>query len=284
MRTSNDICLLCDTNNATKENSHIIPKFIGKSILSESTIKRAYIVDTNRGHLPADFTQDTVKENYLFCPTCELYFSHLETYIAKRLHKRLWTERYAEQFPRFENQGGITWKVCSEVDKTIFRLFVYSIILRCSLSSNKLHAGFNLDSAEEIILKTDLRLYLSNTYKELMGKMRATDNEISILPFVIYTSHSFQNGTKNNIYTSSHNKNPYVLHLNDYVILFSFTSSTMLDRFDFLVNSDNSAIKIGFFNEQFWDSLRQQFMTETAHMTVRQTIEAGNTPYVAGNL
>ena len=75
MRTPDDICLLCEINNATKENSHIIPKFIGKSIFGVNAVKRAYILDTNKGHLPADFTQDSVKENYLCCPNCELYFS-----------------------------------------------------------------------------------------------------------------------------------------------------------------------------------------------------------------
>jgi len=97
MRTATDICLLCDKNHSTKENSHIVPKFLTKSILGEGPIKRAYGLDTNNGHLPVPYVQDSVKEDFLFCPSCETYFSILETYIAQRLHHRLWDIRKADQ-------------------------------------------------------------------------------------------------------------------------------------------------------------------------------------------
>jgi hypothetical protein len=284
MRTPNDICLLCDTNHATKENSHIIPKFIGKSIFGDTNVKRAYILDTNKGHLPADFTQDSVKENYLFCPKCESYFSIIETYIAERLHKRLWTSRLADQFPLHDNGAGVNWKVCAQVDPEIFRLFIYSIIWRCSHSENKLHVGFKLNPEEESLLKNELKYFISDTYKQFIAKVQEQSKKVATYPFVIYTAKSFPNSTNNIIYTSTHNRNPFVLHLNEYVLIFSFDNVDILKRFDFLVNANEDPIKIGFFSEEFWISENKRFMNTTAEMSVKRTLEAGNTPYVAGNL
>lgn len=52
MRTSEDLCLLCASRKANKKNSHIVPRFMTKSILGNQTAKRAYRLNTmNRtGH------------------------------------------------------------------------------------------------------------------------------------------------------------------------------------------------------------------------------------------
>ena len=136
---------------------------MGKTLLGSNGARRAYILDTDRGHLPADFTQDIAKENYLFCPSCESYFSFMETYVAERLHKRLWTVRLNEQFPYQENEGGVGWKTCLQVDPKIFRLFIYSILFRCSVSSVRLHEGFKLDVKEEASIKSILKKFISST-------------------------------------------------------------------------------------------------------------------------
>jgi hypothetical protein len=280
MRTPNDICLLCDTNKAIKENSHIIPKFIGKTLLNDGGTNRGYILDTSRGHLPADVIQDIAKENYLLCPDCESYFSIIETYIAERLHKRLWTVRLADQFPFYENGGGVNWKVCAQIDPNIFRLFIYSIIWRCSISQIRLHSEFKLTEDEENLLKKNLQMFISATHKEFIFKVERKGTNVSIYPFVIYTAQTFPNKTSNVIYTSTHNRNPYVLYLNEYILLFSFTKNDMMERFDFLVNDDSSLIKIGFFSEEFWKSENKRFYDQTLDIMSKKTKAAGKELYI----
>ena len=280
MRKPTDICLLCDTNQATKENSHIIPKFIGKSIFGSRGIKRAYLVDTNKGHEPADFTQGTIKESYLFCPNCESYLSNIETYIAERFHKRLRTAKLTDQFPLYENKGGVTWKICLQVNPIIFRLFIYSIVWRCSISESSIHQKFKLSSEEDTLLKSDLKKYITSTYKEFIEKIETRSENIMIFPFVIYTSQSFHDNAMNTIFTSSYNKNPYVLHLNEYIVLFSFKTKTFLDNFDFLVNNDISHIKLGFFSEEFWLLENKRFFDETVKLTIKTAKAAGHKLYV----
>lgn len=275
---------MCDTNQATKENSHIIPKFIGKSIFGDQGIKRAYLVDTNKGHEPADFTQDSIKENYLLCPNCESYFSNIETYIAERFHKRLRTAKLTDQFPLYENKGGVTWKICLQVNPVIFRLFIYSILWRCSISESSIHQKFKLNPKEEVFLKNDLKKFIASSYKEFIGKIEARLESTITFPFVIYTSQSFHNEPMNTIFTSPYNKNPYVLHLNEYIVLFSFETKTLLDNYDFLVNNDHSHIKLGFFSEEFWLSENKRFFDETVMLTIKTAKAAGRKLYVGPQL
>lgn len=42
MRTSESKCLLCLENNATSKNSHIVPKFMTKSILGDDHVKKVF--------------------------------------------------------------------------------------------------------------------------------------------------------------------------------------------------------------------------------------------------
>ena len=280
MRSPDDICLLCESKKATKENSHIIPKFMGKSLLGLTGTKRAYILDTDKGHLPADFTQDIAKENYLFCPDCESYFSFMETYIAERLHKRLWTARLIDQFPYQENGGGVGWKTCLQVDPTIFRLFIYSILFRCSVSSVKLHDGFKLEAQEHATLKDILIKFISPSYKEFIHAIANNKKNISAFPFVLYTSKTFENPTTNTIFTSTYNKNPYVLHLNEYILIFSFVEKTRIENFDFLVNNDLSPVKVGFFSEDFWLGENKRFFDQTLDIMNKKTKAAGKELYI----
>ena len=70
MREPTDDCLLCTTNKATKTNLHIIPKFIGKTILSDGD-KKGYILDLKKTNNKVEKVQDSIKENYILCPSCD---------------------------------------------------------------------------------------------------------------------------------------------------------------------------------------------------------------------
>lgn len=251
---------------------------MGKTLLATTSGNRGFIFDTDQGHLPAKMTQDIAKEDFLLCPTCENYFSILETYIATRLHNRLWDIRFAGQFSTHENAGGVTWKVCEQINPSVFRLFIYSIVWRCSISESRLHSGFKITNEENSILKRNLKEFLCANQNELLEKIK-DHNLINLCPFVIYTSQTFKNKTSNTIYTSSFNRNPYVLHLNEYIVIFSFTETEDLNRFDFLVNNDE-LIKIGFFTEKFWTEGNERFLNETVDVTLKKAKAAGKTVYL----
>lgn len=58
-RTADDICLLCGHEKATKKNSHIIPKFLGKSILGNEGSRKGFIIDSSKPHIKPKITQDS---------------------------------------------------------------------------------------------------------------------------------------------------------------------------------------------------------------------------------
>ena len=279
MRTADDICLLCDRNKSTKKNSHIVPKFLAKSILGEGSVKRAYLLDTNKGHLPAPYMQDSVKEDFLFCPSCENFFSILETYMAQRLHLRLWDIRKADQFTEHKNDADVTWKVCKEINSGVFRLFLQSIIWRCSVSESVLFNNFKLDSGEENQLKENLKLFIRPSQKELLSSLETDLNKVLALPFIIYTCQSLNSRTSNTLHANPNARNPYALYLSEYILFFSFTSSSVLDKLDLLVNRDLSPIKIGFFNEAFWTEQKNKFLANIVDLTLKKLHATGRKAY-----
>jgi hypothetical protein len=153
MRQPTDNCLLCQENPATQPNSHIIPKFFGQGLFY-STKPRHAIVRYKTGEIGK--AQDTVKENYLFCPNCEKGFNVYETYCALRL-ERFNNPRFSNQF-EIHSIGDFKYFECKSLDIKIFNLFIYSIVWRISISENYAFRGFKLAFPEE----EKLRLLLKN--------------------------------------------------------------------------------------------------------------------------
>lgn len=65
--------------------------------------------------------QDTSKEDFLFCPSCETYLGVIESYFAEYLHKLLLNNRGPIYFDSAEVGNGI---ICLTTKK--WRLLLYS--------------------------------------------------------------------------------------------------------------------------------------------------------------
>jgi hypothetical protein len=166
MRTPNLQCLLCKDELATKKESHIISKFITKGILGSTNQKKAYVINA-AGQIISS-VQDTIKEDYILCPSCEKYFEHLETYVSKEFYHKFWDDKYQLDF-HIQHQKDFQLKLCNRVNPNIFRLFLNSIIWRCSISSDKACENFQLKQEEEEILRKILLKHKKLKYKELFS-------------------------------------------------------------------------------------------------------------------
>lgn len=269
MRSSEDLCLLCASRKANKKNSHIVPRFMTKSILGNQTAKRAYRLNTMKPNGPHTFTQDSDKEDYLLCELCESYFAILETYIATRLHNRLWHVRYENQFTTHANQAGVTWKICNGVDPIILRLFLVSIIWRCSVSESFTFNNFSLPSEEQEICRQILNNYYSASQQALFETVFEKEVFLENFQFLIFTAESM-NSTGNFVFTHPTASNPYYFALNEYMLFFSFQPGTTIHQLQEIVNNgDNSRVKVGFFKRAFWESILndtiQFFVNVSAH-------------------
>lgn len=259
MRNPNLECLLCLQNKATKRNSHIIPKFITKSLLGQAKVKRVYTFGTNRMDKPPKFSQDTDKEDYILCECCEKYFSILEGYIATNLHNRILDANYADQFTSIGN-GGMSCKVCEQIDPIIFRLFVYSIVWRCSISTTNICQRFNLEVHEAESLRNVLFNCKYEKEQELIVNILRHSATVPLYPFVLCIANEFDDTTQNTVFLNPSSKNPYDLILNQYMLIFSFKLTKEQEKFNFLNNYDKSKIKIGIISKDGWEKLRYRMI------------------------
>ena len=80
MREPTDLCLLCQTNLATKTNSHIYPKFLSTNFLGAKgkPCKGFDLISEKILNEKPKVIQDSPKENYILCEECEAYFGILE--------------------------------------------------------------------------------------------------------------------------------------------------------------------------------------------------------------
>lgn len=271
MRTENDICLLCKNRKSNNTQSHIVPRFISKSIF----IKGGFILDTGNADKPPTPTQDSAKEDYILCVECEAYFEKIETYIAARIQNRLRAANRQDDFDDKTNGSGLRLKQCLAVNPWIFRLFIYSIIWRCSISNTRVHKDFKLSVDEEEILRNALNQFYSATQPDLLENIKKADGIVPIVPFIFFTSDYFTNTTKNVIATSPFTKNPYFLQLNEYILVLSFNDWPLKPGFDFLLNNENEDIKIGFLKEQLWLDINKDFLNMVSNLAIERTKEKG---------
>jgi len=251
-----------------------------KSLLGETGVKRGYMIGSDRAHKAPEFSQDSPKEDFILCDSCEKYFSVLETYIATRLHNRLWDIRHAQQFSTYQNQGGITWKVCEQIDTLIFRLFIYAIIWRCDISATDLCKEFALKPDESETLRATLLSCKYEKQQDLLNSIGQFPVTFPTLPFLFFTADSFKDRTSNTLFVNPSIKNPYQLVLNEYMLIFSFDFNEDQKKFDLLNNIDNSKIKIGYFPTELWESLKTQLLQMVAKKALETMQKCGEIPWI----
>ena len=251
---------------------------MAKSILGNGNTKRGYLIGTDSMHLPPTITQDSAKEQYILCEECEDYFSVLETYYCQRVHNRLWDVRYEAQFPLQKSPGGIDWKACDQVDSRIIRLFLYSIIWRCSIAESEEFANFKLPPSEDEILRVALLASKNRKQVDLLTHL-TTDPTIPLLPLVLLTTDTFVNRTDNYIMVYPSTNEPYILILNEYVLIFSFSNNPKQNDFSILNNNDNSKFKICFLPFESWEHHRNVTFGILAQKTNSNLKESEKTYY-----
>ena len=270
-RTPDMDCLLCKVNKATKTNSHIVPRFIGKSMLGKQNQKEGFTLSTEKPNDRPDKTQDTPKEDFILCPSCEKYFSVLETHFSDKVYNRLWDAKYSNEFAEFHNDE-LKLKACNNLDPITFHLFIYSIYWRCSISSNKYFETFKLELDEEEELRAILMKYKHETYIELQASIKNALTKFPFHRYVLTTSEGFENET-DNFYWAIPFKidNFYWLILNQFSFQLFFNSNTDIA---YLIN-------ILLFKPEVWHKvIRMPFMEIYYKELLKIEKETGIKPWI----
>ena len=260
MRTPNSICLLCQENRADKENSHIVPKFMTKSILGKSNDKRGYRVHTDNFNHP-EIAQDSDKESYLLCSGCEKYFGILETYISNRLHNKIWDIRHSDKFSVKTCMDGTVYKVCDHVDPIVFNLFLYSIIWRCDIASTHTFADFKIGSTESELLRLALRSFTCDQQKKLLERLQLPMGLMPKLYYALITAEYFPDSSMNMMLADELEKGRlFSLILNEYMIVFSFRDGNHVPKFEYLNCDYRNRVNLAVLSRSQWESSRDSVL------------------------
>lgn len=200
-----NLCRLCKARNADKENSHIIPKFLGKPLFKSHMHREALEIKKGGGNRKI---QDIPKEDFLFCSGCEQKFAILETYFARKLVSINDFRNRKNDFRLIQVYSN-RLLIPNNINPIFFKLFSLSLFWRTSISQSILYEKFKLPD----LIEEELRLFLSRNLKEKheelveeLSKIKNTPNYHFVVFKPEFNDRHFIGGltayqTSENIYT-----------------------------------------------------------------------------------
>lgn len=241
-RKPSDKCLLCGTKDATKKNSHILPKFISSDFLGDGN-KRGYVIDSKIG--TKKVVQDSPKEDYIFCPDCEQYFSLIEGEIAVEIKKI-----HAEDNNDAVEPIGLENII---IPPKIFHLFYYSQFWRASISNLDLFSSFKLSKETEKYLKDELNKFNRQTKTDFYSSLEL--NELfDIRPYWVITSFVFSDKTKNLIF-APYDRSPYYIIADKFCLILYDKINEIPEENRILFNTEKEHRRTWIFPSNLWEKL-----------------------------
>lgn len=252
MGKEGDYCKLCSGRLACKIESHIVPSFMTYSVLGKKNQKQAFNLHFDKPKI-AEKVQDTSKEAYLLCQNCEDFFQLLEREFANTIHNDL---RNLEDTVHYKTDplGNEIVRTCMRASVTLTALLVYSIIVRCHITSAYPFAEFELDKIEFRRLRNILRSY-TNPKRKLLLELLAKNGACQIIPFRLSTTLTLDNPDNNSLgaFNKVRNGAVYTFALGEYLLEISLTKKIRHPLLKAASNdSSSSAIKVMLFNEDIW--------------------------------
>ena len=249
-------CKLCSKNSADNKNSHILSKFLGKRLFESSKGRHSIQIGRNGKNR---MIYDTPKQDYLFCKKCEKRMEILETLFAKYLRN---IHRHNELSTKFELRElqGLKYLICLEIHPIAFKLFIYLLVWRTSISSVEHFRKFKIPSSDEEILRKFLNENLKSTHKELVNSFDFIDKipgyhncfvkpiEMSDQSRGFYTAYNMAEST-------------HLLLLVDFAIIFISDDNNIDIAYETFSNKQSDKVIVYLSNINSWNSLNQKIFS-----------------------
>ena len=264
MRTENDICLLCELNQADATNSHIIPKFVTKTIQGAAGPRKAFMLSTRNPFAKRKPQQDTPKQNHILCKSCEESFAVLERIVANDIHAPI-EKRSTSTFtstPINEEEVALNFP---NVNSKALRLFVYSILFRCHISTLDLFKNFSLAKEDADLLQSILIKTIKPQQNSFIAHLATIEEHEfhSDIPFLLVTSSKHTKHTRNIIFPVPNLKEPYTIYMGKYSLIISVKNRTISDN-DLLVNLNDRVSTVMDISPKQWDIQNKQVLEAIA--------------------
>lgn len=144
--------------------------------------------------------QNPFARDFLFCPSCETYFSLLEDYYSKEVYQKL----LAGNFGNVSQSGSVEVATFGKVSCMLVLLFIYSIFFRCSVAR---YHGFHMNYFERKFRKILLK-YKEKELSTIERNLFDGKDDFTFFSF-INTFSVAPNDTTKNFVTILHSKRPY---------------------------------------------------------------------------
>lgn len=248
-------CALCLVEEADKKNSHIIPKFLGKSLFHKLPYKHTIAITSD---LKSRKMQDIPKEDHLLCSYCERRLSVIETIFA----------RYIDQIHSYKANKAVidhivpqNYLVCNQIYPTLFKLFFYSVIWRLSVTSLREFGTFKFESTVE----EELRIFIHRNLKTTKGDLLSGLEQIDGIPNYdlclvkpenrLYPPRSFMSA-------HSFNSNLHLIMFSELSLFFAISDEALTPLMKFYSNRQNKRVIIGLGKERSWDYFNDMLLTQ----------------------
>lgn len=164
--------------------------------------------------------QDTPKENNILCNSCERRIEVIETYFS-RVFIEISSLANAKRNYKIEVQERNEVLICQDLNPILFKLFIYTLIWRSSISKLTVFATFNLPE----IIEEEIREFLDTNLKLAHSELMDSLNSIKQFPTYHLCMIKPKNKTRGIFTVYEFAENAFALYTVDYVIF-----STQLKR------------------------------------------------------
>lgn len=225
MRKPTDNCLLCKQNLSSKENSHILTRFISTSFIKAGGAKKGNslssdsVLKTENDAVilaEVEYIQDSPKQDYILCHECENYLGIVEglsrdTFIS-------WREQVDQsKFNLVHTNTPLDIVECVSSNPRVIRLFVYSLFWRASISDHKMFDGYKLSDFIEEDLRQILFKYKAQYKRDFLENVNAAPY-FNDYPYSALTTIEFNDDTICSLFAPTTN-DPYSLIVDRFIFM-----------------------------------------------------------------
>lgn len=274
-------CKLCCSTEASKIESHIIPKWMSKSMLKTNNgSNKGFLLNTTTAHKPRKSSQDTDKESYLLCEGCEKYFGIIENWFKSSVHDQLHSIPKTKNYSLKHNGLGVKWAEFYDPNMIILaRLFYYSILWRTSVCSKELWKNIHLPKEEEEYFRNILIKCKSSNklgVENLFPLVQLKDSPW----FMVITCLNIKNKTENWLAGFLTKFGIYKFFLNEQTLTISFPPNEFQKKMELVNNkSEDKILKIVLVDNDFWTDQKEHNLKLMVNNVIKNLKESGNEYY-----
>jgi hypothetical protein len=204
--------------------------------------------------------QDTPKEDFILCTTCERRIEVLETHFARAIEE---IHNYKNSPQKFKllQIGTQQYIECNDIHPTLFKLFLYSLIWRASISSLFEFLPFKLIKQHEERIREFLNGSLTTDKNLLFTRLNNITN-IPLYHSCIIKPKEKSASSRGIFSISSMSDSAHVLLLIDFAIFFYTDETSIGDVLEKFSNKQNEKVIVTIGETEPWLDLNRIFISK----------------------